>query len=327
MFFLVTIDTEEDQWSDYSTAGQTLENIKAIPRLQTLFEKYNTRPTYLISRPVAQDPYAVEILGDIEKEGKAEIGAHCHPWNTPPFTETINPYNSMLCNLPSSLQYEKLLSLTCAIQNNFKIQPVSFRSGRWGYNSSVADSLARLGYLVDSSLTPFMDWSAYNGPDLSDSPLCPFFFNPPRIMTSVSDGSVFEIPVSIGFSRTNFKMSHNVFAFFEKTRLTKKYFIGSLVRLGILKKIWLSPEISTSKEMTLLISILKRKGAKHLNLMFHSNSLKPGNTPFVKNSDDINRFFMRLEKVLHYIDSLGCQPVTLSELSNIYRNQKKQCLN
>ena len=321
MYFLVTIDTEEDQWSDYSTAGQTLENIKAIPRLQALFEKYDIRPTYLISKPVANDPYAIEMLGDIEEKGKAEIGAHCHPWNTPPFTEAINPYNSMLCNLPSNLQHEKLFTLTSTIQNNFNIQPVSFRAGRWGYNSSVAKNLTRLGYRVDTSLTPFMDWRTYHGPDLSNSPLGPFFFNPPNIMTSVPDGSVFEIPVSIGYSRTNFKMGHNVFAFFEKKRITKKYFIGSLVRLGILRKIWLSPEISTSKEMILLINILKRKGAKHLNLMFHSNSLQPGNTPFVKNGDDINRFFMRLEKVLHYISNIGCLPVTLSELSNIYRHQ------
>ena len=42
---------------------------------------------------------------------------------TPPYEECLNSYNSMLCNLPATLQFEKLQRLHEAIQNEFEISP------------------------------------------------------------------------------------------------------------------------------------------------------------------------------------------------------------
>jgi hypothetical protein len=167
MYLIITIDTEEDNWGDYSPTGHALENIERIPDLQQLLNEFNVKPTYLITYPVATDERAISILKGILDEGKCEIGSHCHPWNTPPFEEVNNKKNSMLCNLPIDLQFNKISFLHQTIQNNFGITPISFRAGRWGFNQEVAKNLFRLGYQIDTSITPFVDWADFHGPAFS----------------------------------------------------------------------------------------------------------------------------------------------------------------
>jgi hypothetical protein len=87
MNFIITIDTEEDDWGSFNTTGQSLRNIEQIPRLQSLFDEYKVRPTYVITYPVATDKTTLGILKRIAEDDKCEIGVHCHPWNTPPFME------------------------------------------------------------------------------------------------------------------------------------------------------------------------------------------------------------------------------------------------
>ena len=94
---------------------------------------------------------------------------HCHPWNTPPFDEVTNEKNSMIGNLPSELQYKKLSYLHETIRNNLGVESTSFRSGRWGYSHTVAKHIQSLGYIVDSSITPYISWKNYYGPDFSDT--------------------------------------------------------------------------------------------------------------------------------------------------------------
>ena len=105
MKLIVTIDTEEDNWGSYNPTGNTVENIGYIRELQELFDKYDVKPTYLLTYPVATDDNSVSLLRGVMERGGCEIGTHCHPWNTPPFKEQTGPKNSMLCNLPSNLQY------------------------------------------------------------------------------------------------------------------------------------------------------------------------------------------------------------------------------
>jgi len=177
MKLIITIDTEEDGWEDYNPTGNTVSNISQIPLLQELFDEFNVKPTYLITHPVATDEKAVSILKGIMETGRCEIGSHCHPWNTPPFEEDNNGKNSMLCNLPSELQYKKMSSLHNTITENFGIEPVSFRSGRWGYGRDVAANLQRLGYRIDTSIIAYTDWTDSHGPDFSEIPPEPFRFS------------------------------------------------------------------------------------------------------------------------------------------------------
>ncbi|MGH7411514.1 MAG: polysaccharide deacetylase family protein, partial [Candidatus Methylomirabilis sp.] len=134
MKLVVTIDTEEDNWGNFAASRSSLGNIERIPALQELFDHFAVTPTYLITYPVATDERAVSVLRAILQRGRCEIGAHCHPWNTPPLEEQASGPNSMLCNLPGDLQYAKMKSLHETIRRHFGVAPLSFRSGRFGYN-------------------------------------------------------------------------------------------------------------------------------------------------------------------------------------------------
>src|SRR5688500_12060234 len=158
MNLTITIDTEEDNWGEYARPQFSVENIARIPRLQSLFDRYDVRPTYLISYPVATSSAAVEILGKYRSEGRCEIGTHPHPWNTPPIDEERTQTNSYISNLPASLQYRKIETLTQTINAAFGVRPTSYRSGKWGFNEDVARALIHLAYKVDTSVFPVWDW-------------------------------------------------------------------------------------------------------------------------------------------------------------------------
>ena len=159
MKLVVTVDVEEDQWGIVPHCHATARNVYRLPTLQKLLNEFGIVPTYLLTYPVVRDPHAVGILREIFDAGECEIGTHCHPWNTPPYEEPLNKQNSMLCNLPATLQFEKLQRLHEAIQNNFETAPVAFRSGRWGFDAEVARNIVRLGYRIDTSMTPYTSWA------------------------------------------------------------------------------------------------------------------------------------------------------------------------
>ena len=159
MELVVTIDVEEDQWGAATSGCATTTNVKEVPALQDIFNGYHVVPTYLLTYPVAADRRAVTVLRNLFDQGRCEIGMHCHPWNTPPYVETISRRNSMLCNLPGSVQREKLQRLHELITRRFDRPPLAFRSGRWGYGRETANILAGLECRIDTLDHPlhFMD--------------------------------------------------------------------------------------------------------------------------------------------------------------------------
>jgi hypothetical protein len=312
---IITIDTEEDNWAHYSTTDNPVENIEKIVQLQSLFDRYKVKPTYLITYPVATNPRSVAILKAILDAGKCEIGTHCHPWNTPPFEEEINERNSMLCNLPEDLVYRKLECLHEVISNNFDVLPVSFRAGRWGFGSSVARSIARLGYMVDSSVSPFVDWSIYHGPDFSAFPLRPYRFDLDDISTPLADGALLELPVTVGFLQGDFVRCQKWTRACE-TPIAKKFHLkGILNRVGLLENAWLSPEQSNAEIMIRLALRIKEMKLPCLNMSFHSTTLEAGLSPFVKNREDEMLFLRNIEKLLVHASKSDWTTVWLKEMA------------
>jgi hypothetical protein len=110
MYLAITIDVEEDNWSSYDSSP-VLSNIPKLLELQKLFDSYDVKPTYLVTYPVVSDRNSVSILRKILEDGGCEIGAHLHPWNTPPHEEEKTVENTMLYNLEKNLQYRKMESL------------------------------------------------------------------------------------------------------------------------------------------------------------------------------------------------------------------------
>ena len=314
MKLIVTIDTEEDNWGRYSATDNPVENIEKIVPLQKMFDEYGVRPTYLVTYPVATNPRSVAILKRILEEGKCEIGTHCHPWNTPPFEEEINERNSMLCNLPEELVTKKLTTLHQAIFTNFDIVPVSFRSGRWGFSSAVARSLLALGYKVDTSVSPFVDWREYLGPDYRDFPLHPYRFNPDDIATPCDNGSLLQVPATVGFLQGNFRRCQEITKAVETNLGKKLHLKGLLYRAGMINKVWLSPEHSDAKTMIKLAEQVKAQECSVLNMSFHSTTLKAGLSPFFYTQKDEKDFLNRIETFLKYTSDKKISSIMLKEI-------------
>lgn len=300
----ITIDTEEDNWGEYRTDG-SVDNIACLPILQDLFNKYGAIPTYLINYPVATNPTSIKVLSSFLEKGQCEIGTHCHPWNTPPYTESLNAQNSMMCNLLYELLSEKMNILHEAIKSNFGIAPVSFRAGRWGFNEDVARCLVDLNYKVDTSMSPFVDWAPYHGPNFRNSSTHPFNFSPENIREPMQNGKLLEIPPTIGFYQSNFKLCDSIQYGLKKPFISKLRLLGILDRLRLLNFHWLSPELSSGDEMVRLMKRFVKSGHKFLNMSFHSTSILPGKSPFVRNEEDLIKFLDKIETVLKYAVANG----------------------
>lgn len=295
----ITIDTEEDNWGEYRTDG-TVDNISHLPVLQNLFNKYGAIPTYLINYPVATNPSSIKILSSFLEKGECEIGMHCHPWNTPPFTEKLDAKHSMMCNLPYELLQEKMTNLYDAVKLNFGVSPISFRAGRWGFNSDVARCLKDLNFKVDTSMSPFVDWTPYHGPNFRNASSHPYYFDTSNISQGKQSGDLLEIPPTIGFYQSNFKLCDKIQYGLKKPIISKLRLLGILDRLRLLNFHWLSPELSSGDEMVKLAQTFVRMGYQFLNMSFHSTSLLPGLSPFVRDEKDLTLFLAKIETFLKY---------------------------
>lgn len=301
----ITIDTEEDDWGDNKPGGHAFENLTRIRLVQDIFDRYGAIPTYLVTYPVTQNESGKSILLDILESGKAEIGVHCHPWNTPPFEEETNEENSMLCNLPYGLIGKKLEILHHAITKNFKVEPLCFRAGRWAFGPSVARCIREIGYKIDTSITPFFNWSNEGGPDFSDASPFPYWFDPDDVLSENSRGHILEVPVTIGFLQKDFKRCARVRKYILNGPFSQFHFLGCLDRLKILNLRWLSPELNNGEEMIRLAKTFIRLGRSSLNMCFHSTSLLPGRSPFVRNDQQLGTFLNNVEMFLRFAVARG----------------------
>jgi len=218
LYFIVTIDVEEDNWG-FEGSDFAVENVRMLPRLQKVFDRYGLKPTYLASYPVVSCNWAASILSDILSQNKCEIGAHLHPWNTPPFEEDINERNSMLKNLPYDLQVAKFKVLTEKMVSVFGHKPLSFRAGRWGLGPETVKALIACGYLVDCSVTPTMSWLHYgNGPEYTNTTTEPYWLSAYG-KNNECNGSILEVPATIGFNRWPFELYQKIYAHMQQDRL------------------------------------------------------------------------------------------------------------
>jgi hypothetical protein len=113
MYFLITVDTEADnQWAD--PVPVTTKNIRFIPRFQELCDRFGFKPTYLCSYEMVKAPLVHDTIAPYAKSSRAEIGAHLHPWSTPPFEpyeKQGTTYKGFPHELPINFIREKTLSI------------------------------------------------------------------------------------------------------------------------------------------------------------------------------------------------------------------------
>ncbi len=306
---LIVVDTEEEfDWTKpFSREAVATRSIPAQARAHLIYDRFGIVPTYVIDYPVAGDPEAVAFLRSLTERRKAEIGAHLHPWVTPPYVEEVSQRNSYQCNLPPEVERAKIEALTGAIESAFGERPTIFKAGRHGFGPGTARALADLGYRIDCSQLPHTDLSADEGPDFRGVPAEPYWLDEGR--------GLLEVPVTIGFFGAAAAVGPRLGRLFDSPAAARLRLPGILARTGLVARSRLTPEGVSAEEQCRLIEALAAQGQRTFSLVYHSPSLEPGHTPYVRSPAELAAFLETLEQVLGFFrDRIGGRFTTLSRV-------------
>ena len=288
---IVVIDTEEEfDWDKPVDRNSiSVEAMQYINRVQDIFDDYGINPCYVIDYPIASQEESYKPLADIYQDKRCEIGAHLHPWVTPPESEELKPENTYPGNLDKTLEYEKLKNLTEIIRQNFDLQPVVYKAGRYGFGQNTEAILKELGYQIDLSFCPSVDHGHDGGPDYSRAHAQPFWFD--------DDKQLLEIPITGSFVGIAGGASKYLY---DLAQAGKKFKMpGIFTRLGIVDRLVLSPEGYTSEEHIRISKYLYDKGVRTFTWSFHSPTVMPGTTSYVTNEKELEYF---LDSFHRYFD-------------------------
>jgi hypothetical protein len=303
----VVVDTEgEFDWSaPFDPAARAVTNIAHQPLAQAILDRHGVVPTYTVDHPVATTPEAIAVLRGFADSGRCEIGAHLHPWVNPPAGETISDRNSFPGNLPAELERAKLAALTDAIAAGFGRRPTIYKAGRNGIGPATAGILRELGYRIDVSIVPHYDYSAGAGPDFTGFPAHPF-----RVGAGLT-----AVPLSVGFAGPLAGLGSAIYPVIAGPVGLGLRLPGIAARLGLLERIRLSPEGQSLDELRRLTKSGLRQGQRLFMLTYHSSSLLPGATDYVRDETERRAFLATLDAYLaFFMGECGGRPAGISEI-------------
>ncbi len=277
--------------------------MRHVDRLQNILSARQIVPTYVVDFPIASQADGFAPLKEFADQGRARIGAHLHPWVNPPLSEELTTRNSFGCCLGAALETEKLRVLSNQIAESFGRPPAVFKAGRYGFGPTTASALEALGYTVDVSVNPRMNYASEGGPSFDGFDTTPFFFGSQR--------RLLEIPCSTDYTGVAGPMAPRLHRMISSPSLERTRIVGVLSRLRVVNKIMLSPEGSTLDEMKALSLSLLRRGVRTFSLTLHSPSVEPGCTPYVRTTADLGRFLDRISAYCDFfLRELGGRPGT-----------------
>jgi len=287
---VTTVDAEEDfDWSGpFSRAATRVTSMRSQYKAHRVFERYGVIPTYLVDFPVASQDSGRGPLKELSQSRRCEIGTQLHPWVNPPFVEVISNRNSYPGNLPMVVEYDKLLALTNMVEEAFGARPEIYRAGRSGYGPNTAEILRHLGYLVDTSMMPCWNYAPRGGPDFRTLRAEPFWID--------RDQTVLELPVSVALVGRAARLGPRVAGYLFNRFSERMGLTAVAARLGLMERIRLTPEGIAIDEARRLVRHMIADGHRVFVLTYHSPSLEPGGTPYVRTEADLARFLAWLEE-------------------------------
>jgi hypothetical protein len=312
-YFIITIDSEGDNLWEYNLGDPIkTDNARYIPRFQTLCDKFNFKPVYLVNYEMAQDNFFCNFAKDAFIKNRCEIGIHLHAWNNPPYYELQK--NNKTCGLPYLIEYpknimlEKFTILYKLLADKFNTDIVSHRSGRWAMNQEYFDILIDHGIKIDCSVTPHVSWEMSPGYSV-DSKGSNYIQNPENhyyVNHSSNPNKILEVPVTIRKLR-----------YISLEPMKNPYSILKNIWFFIKKKsIWLRPNCNNLNVMLKLVDIIKNSNNEYLMFILHSSELMPGGSPTFKTEDSIENLYKDLNILFEKISN-DFTGITLKDYSNI----------
>jgi len=215
------------------------------------------------------------------------------------------------------LERAKLEALTAAIAAGFGSRPVVYKAGRYGVGPATAGILEQLGYLIDVSVVPYTSFSGDGGPDFSQAGFQPSWFG--------SDGTMLEIPLSCGFHGVLRSLGPAVYPYASSPLGMRVRLPGMLARSGLLERIRLTPEgVDLAANLRLARSLFQQ-GCRIFSFTYHSPSLVPGMTPYVRSEGELAIFLDTMDRFFRFFrEELGGRPSDPLEVYSLLRQGQQQ---
>ncbi|ASJ74973.1 hypothetical protein [Granulosicoccus antarcticus] len=296
----VSIDTECDHdpaWIRSNPLAFDSINEGLPNRLQPAFEAVGAIPTYLLTVEVLEDSQSVQTLRKLA--GNYEYGTHLHAAFIEP-EKKFHDYAGVdspdfQCSYAPDVEYQKLANLTRLFEQQLGYSPTSFRAGRYGASADSINSLQKLGYKVDTSVTPYIRWREPNAVvDFRKSPEQPYFPAPGSISSAgpCTPGRLLEVPVTV------------------KPRLFRD-------------PRWFRPWFASVEQMKEIVRYQMKKHRNErvlsINMMFHSMEVIEKASPYPQSADDVKRFIDDMQAALQWCAEEGGQFVPLSALNDLFQ--------
>jgi hypothetical protein len=306
---LVGVDTEaDDQWSRGGRDRLEVRNAERLPALQALCDEYGVRPTYVLTHEMATRPESRGILRDLAATGRCEIGAHLHPWSSPPFRPEDLAAHTYPHNLPPDLLDRQLTELTQTIEAEIGVRPTTYRAGRNGFDGRTLPILERLGYTVDTSVDPLFNERRKGGPAFAGAPIEPYHPSYDDVRRPGAS-RILEIPITSATTPALPKPVERAYA-----SLPAIPWRGALRRLGV-QPVWLRPSYTPRDRMLAFATSLAARGASCFNVIFHSSELLPGGSPYTPDAAAVESFRADLRALFEHLVALGARGRTCAEFA------------
>lgn len=302
--FVLFVDTEEEfDWAGPFTRDRHgTQAMRALPAAHARFAGWGVPVAYMVDYPVARDPWAVAALRAALADGGSTIGAQLHAWVTPPFDEPLSRPASYAGNLPRALEAAKLDTLTEALEAAFGRRPRAYRAGRYGIGPHTLELLAARGYRLDSSVRARHDYRGDGGPDFRGAGNAAYRCGP--------DDALIELPLTTVFTGALRRLGPGLYDRLGRVPHGR----GAFARAGLLERVALTPEGMPLAAAREAVRVALGEGERVLSFAFHSPSLAPGHTPYVRVAADLAAFWRWWEGMLTLLDARGVRPIGLEAL-------------
>lgn len=303
-YLCVTIDTECDKgeaWKVRRPLAFRGIHDGVARRLQPLFAHFGAKPTYLLSPEVMRDDASVALFRSLASG--VELGTHLHGELAEPDAFEPEVTSVFQRDYAPDVERAKLTYTTDLFIRAFDHQPQSFRAGRFGVGPASIGILEDLGYAVESSVTPHMDWTSSGAPGLAfeDAPTQPYHPDA-RDPGREGDARILEVPVTI------------------RRRLCNAIpFVGRH-----LEPAWLRPTRGTAEALVKvaadeIVDARRRAPGRPviLNAMFHNVEVVPSTSPYARTEAEAHGILARLGALLAFAQREGIATVGLGDVPEI----------
>jgi hypothetical protein len=303
-YLCVTIDTECDKgagWKVEKPLGFAGIKDGVGSRLAPLFREHRAKPTYLLSPEVLRHDESASLFRTLERE--SDLGTHLHAELAEPGAFVPDETKAFQRDCSEPEERAKLTTLTQSFKDVFGRAPTCFRAGRFGVGRNSVPILESLGYVVESSVTPHMEWSSAGAPglDFRGAPTQPYHPDPHE-PARPGASAMWEVPVTI-----------------RPNTLSRVPIVGKL-----LEPRWLRPTRGTAES---IVAVARDECAAAgaaapdrpivLCAMFHNVEVVPGKSPYARNESEARGILSRLAALLAFCEREGVSVVGLSDLPEI----------